>query len=476
MQHARVFTVSSGAWPRPLELDVAQRPGVRWELVGFAERVLKESPQRVRHAWRSTSNPWPTGKWVISLSPAALPKFGASVDLPLALAIALASRRKKHTVWAMGELHFDGRVLPVPGIASLIPVARAQGAERIVLPRAVADEMGPHEFIYYVDTLSEALQYLDDWDQSERLPPRSEVPDPVLLSPPRSAQDKYKDLLRAHPKLQWAALAAAHGGHHAFFWASLKDPWAQWVEAVRLAHLAASGDDSRAFPVRLITNILPSSGSIPGMVDPIAHELTQAHEGLLGIGRWLEQDWKLEERLTQVLDRGTALLGRGQDCWAVPARVQLALISAPCACGAIGTCICSSHQLRSWKNRLQRPFMDRFDVACDWQDSKHFEFLEWEEVGDRMRDAAERWSRRFEQAQSEGWSNRQVPAHRVMELFHVNKEAWNWFESEHGSVRSLRLRMAQILRIARSLADIHGTENIEIQSMKQAVLLNSAYF
>ena len=141
MQHARVFTISSGAWPRPVELDATHRPGIRWELIGFTERIVRESPQRVRHAWRSTRQPWPSGKWVISLSPAALPKSGAAVDLPLALAIHLAHRRKTTNLWAMGELHFDGRVLPVPGIPALVSIALAQGAARILLPLAAQAEV-----------------------------------------------------------------------------------------------------------------------------------------------------------------------------------------------------------------------------------------------------------------------------------------------------------------------------------------------
>jgi len=167
MQHARVFTISSGAWPRPVELDATHRPGIRWELIGFTERIVRESPQRVRHAWRSTRQPWPSGKWVISLSPAALPKSGAAVDLPLALAIHLAHRRKTTNLWAMGELHFDGRVLPVPGIPALVSIALAQGAARILLPLAAQAEVGDHPKIRYVGTLEEAFAQLDFWEHSE---------------------------------------------------------------------------------------------------------------------------------------------------------------------------------------------------------------------------------------------------------------------------------------------------------------------
>jgi magnesium chelatase family protein len=346
MQHARVFTISSGAWPRPVELDATHRPGIRWELIGFTERIVRESPQRVRHAWRSTRQPWPSGKWVISLSPAALPKSGAAVDLPLALAIHLAHRRKTTNLWAMGELHFDGRVLPVPGIPALVSVALAQGAARILLPLASQAEVGDHPKIRYVGTLDEAFAQLDFWEDAE-------VPETVLkrtraLEPRKLPSSAFTiwDSFQENPKLQWAALVAVHGGHHAFFWANPKFPWPNWVAAVQhlyLGRLEAAKAPVRYCPTRLITSIMPSLGSTPGLMDPFTNEVTQANGGILAIGRWLEQDPRIEDRLAAVLERGTALLGRGQDHWAVPARFQLVLASAPCACGPIVSCICSNH-------------------------------------------------------------------------------------------------------------------------------------
>ena len=478
MQHARVFTISSGAWPRPVELDATHRPGIRWELIGFTERIVRESPQRVRHAWRSTRQPWPSGKWVISLSPAALPKSGAAVDLPLALAIHLAHRRKTTNLWAMGELHFDGRVLPVPGIPALVSIALAQGAARILLPLAAQAEVGDHPKIRYVGTLEEAFAQLDFWEHSE-------VPVAVLnrtrsLEPEERRNSAFTiwESFQKNPKLQWAALVAVHGGHHAFFWANPKFPWPNWVAAVQHLHsarLEATKAPLRDFPTRLITSIMPSLGSTLGLMDPFTNEVTQANGGILAIGRWLEQDPRIEERLAAVLERGTALLGRGQDHWAVPARFQLVLASAPCACGPIVSCICSNHQLRAWKLKTRKPFLERLDLGLDEQKSGEFAVLSWSQALAQLEQGEKIWTQRFIQSSEERWTNRQVPVHRLLELFHANKDTLAWFEKEQATARWMGSRMAQILRVARSLADLQGIDTLEIHHMKQAVQLNTAF-
>ncbi len=478
MQHARVFTISSGAWPRPVELDATHRPGIRWELIGFTERIVRESPQRVRHAWRSTRQPWPTGKWVISLSPAALPKPGAAVDLPLALAIHLAHRRKTTNLWAMGELHFDGRVLPVPGIPALVSIALAQGAARILLPLASQSEVGDHPKIRYVDTLEEAFAQLDFWEENEESEPA--LPrNRALESPERqNASLALWDSFQEYPKLQWAALVAVHGGHHAFLWAKPNFPWSNWVATVQHLHssrLEARRLPLRDVPMRLITSIMPSLGSTPGLMDPFTSEATQAHGGILAIGRWFEQDPRIEDRLAAVLERGTALLGRGQDHWAVPARFQLVLASAPCACGPIVTCICSNHQMRAWNYKIRKPFLERMDLGLDEQSSEAFSALSWTQALAHLEQSEKIWTQRFVQSSEERWTNRQVPVHRLLELFHANKDTMAWFEKEQVTARWMGSRMAQILRIARSLADLHGVATIEVPHLKLAVQLNAAF-
>jgi predicted ATPase with chaperone activity len=62
-----------------------------------------------------------------------------------------------------------------------------------------------------------------------------------------------------------------------------------------------------------------------------------------------------------------------------------------------------------------------------------------------------------------------------LELFHANKDTLTWFEKEQATARWMGSRMAQILRIARSLADLHGVATLEVQHIKQAVQLNTAF-
>jgi predicted ATPase with chaperone activity len=347
-----------------------------------------------------------------------------------------------------------------------------------LLPLAAQAEVGDHPKIRYVGTLEEAFAQLDFWEHSE-------VPEAVLnrtrsLEPEERRNSAFTiwESFQKNPKLQWAALVAVHGGHHAFFWANPKFPWPNWVAAVQHLHsarLESTKAPLRDFPTRLITSIMPSLGSTPGLMDPFTNEVTQANGGILAIGRWLEQDPRIEERLAAVLERGTALLGRGQDHWAVPARFQLVLASAPCVCGPIVSCICSNHQLRAWKQKIRKPFLERLDLGLDEQKSGEFAVLSWSQALAQLEQGEKIWTQRFIQSSEERWTNRQVPVHRLLELFHANKDTLAWFEKEQATARWMGSRMAQILRVARSLADVQGIDTLEIHHMKQAVQLNTAF-
>jgi predicted ATPase with chaperone activity len=347
-----------------------------------------------------------------------------------------------------------------------------------LLPQASQEELGDHPKIRYVSTLEEAFAQLDFWEGSDA--PEAVRSATRVLEPQerRNSSFNFWDSFQGNPKLQWAALVAVHGGHHAFFWAKPKFPWSNWVATVQQLHygrLEAAKAPFREFPTRLITSVMPSLGSTPGLMDPFTNEVTQANGGILAIGRWLEQDPRIEDRLAAVLERGTALLGRGQDHWAVPARFQLVLASAPCACGPIVSCICSNHQLRAWKLKTKKPFLERLDLGLDEQKSEEFSALSWTQALDQLGQGQEIWTQRFVQYSEERWTNRQVPVHRLLELFHANKDTLAWFEKEQATARWMGSRMAQILRLARSLADLQGKDTVEIHHMKQAVQLNTAF-
>jgi len=473
MQATRIYTISVGTFPRPVELDVVHRPGMRWELMGFGERVLRESPQRVRHAWRSTGRPWPSGKWVIGLSPSAVPKSGASYDLPLALGIALAQRPDcTFRIWALGELHMDGRILPTPGESHLVQMALAADADWIVLPKSSNENPDQNHRIRYVENLEDTLKWVDGLPLANS---------PFLQSSATTTAQFQTDftafqLLSAVPKMQWLALIAAHGKHHTLICANPESDWSLFPRAV---HELSVAQDEHALPkevpFRLSRGLWSLSSGMGTGADALLEEITRAHEGLLAIGRWHDQDSRLDDLLNGPLQKGSLSVGRGAGSWWVPARFQLVLATSTCSCGPIGTCICRSHQVQSRKVRFRKALVDQMDAVTYWNSDQTYPSLSPTEALHRLKQAAHLARLRNGPESEKTMFNRDLLFHRILEQSHANKSVVKWLETDEAKRKIPLSRVAHLLRIARSLADLEGQQIVDLEHIKQSLPWNDAF-
>jgi magnesium chelatase family protein len=454
-------------------LDVFQRPGTRWELIGFGERILRESPQRVRHAWRSTGRTWPSGKWVIGLSPSAVPKSGASFDLPLALGIALAQRPDcTLRIWALGELHLDGRVLPIPGASHLVHFAKEARADWIVLPKSGSDESAGDTRIHYVENLEQVLKWVD-----ALIPLANQIPAATKESEEHSPVDfSAFQLLASSPSMQWLALVAAHGKHHALVCVNPETDWMVFAKALHELTMAHEGlQTAKEIPLRLSKGLLSLSAGIGTGADALLEEITGAHGGVLAIGRWHDQDPRLDDVLSGPLEKGSLSVGRGAGTWLVPADFQLVLATSTCPCGPIGNCICRSHQIQSRKVRFRKAMVDHIDAVTYWKTDQANPSLSATEAMQKLKKAAHLARLRNGSDPSKWMWNKDLPLNRILELGVINKSVIQWLETEEAKRKVPISRVAHLLRVARSLADLDGKQIVDLEHIKQSLQWNDAF-
>ncbi|MFW5933424.1 MAG: magnesium chelatase domain-containing protein, partial [Actinomycetota bacterium] len=201
-----------GLEPRPVQVEASIGPGLPGlRLVGLPDAAVREAGDRVRTALQRSGFTWPGERLVVNLAPADLPKIGSAFDLPLAIAVLVATRQLPASAmtgtWACGELGLDGTVRPTAGQLPAAAGARDLGARRLLVPLEAAPEAAlvPGLSIVPVATLAEVVAVLGGEQR-----PRVIEPAPVLLP------DEGPDLaeVRGQPVARRALEIAAAGGHH----------------------------------------------------------------------------------------------------------------------------------------------------------------------------------------------------------------------------------------------------------------------
>lgn len=464
-------------------------------IVGLPETAVKESKDRVRAAIANARFEYPAGKVTVNLAPADLPKEGSRFDLAIALGILAASgqlpRDRLDAHEFLGELALSGGLRAVHGV---LPAAIRCGeaARTLIVPTGNAAEaaLARRTRARSAESLLAVCRYLRDGDG---------LPDAIDMNTAiaeEDARDAVADLgdVRGQMRARRALEISAAGGHNllmigppgsgktllATCLPGILPPLSE-DEALEVAAIASVAGKpprlGRAFhvpPYRSPHHSASAVALVGGGSTPRPGEISLAHGGVLFLDELPEWSRSVLDVLREPLESGRIIISRAARQSEFPARFQLVAAMNPCPCGYAGDpsgrCRCSADAIARYRSRLSGPLLDRIDLHVDVPRLPQHELLAASGDGESSATVRERIrAARHRQLSRNRSSNARLQVFELKQLAVLGEEQRRLIEQAAERLNLSARACHRILRVARTIADIAGSDRIETAHLAEAI-------
>jgi magnesium chelatase family protein len=484
----------------PVTIEVNITRGVMFHLSGLADTAVKESYDRIRAAITNIGLKPPTADITINLSPADIRKEGSGYDLPLAIGILAAHGKvidtKLKDYMMVGELGLDGRLKPVRGVLSVAIRARKEKFKGLLVPRENAREAAVvnNLDIYGMDNLSDVINFLNDDENYE----------PTFVDTRKEfyEQQYSYDLdfadVKGQEGVKRALEVAAAGGHNMIMVGppgsgksmmarrlpGILPPLslAESLETTQIHSVAgklASGTSlisQRPFrsPHHTVSQIALTGGTFKALPG----EVSLAHNGVLFLDELTEFTKSTLEVLRQPLEDRKITISRVKYTVEYPCSFMFVASMNPCPCGYYGDpthhCMCTPGQISRYLSKISGPMLDRIDIHVEVP-VVPFQQLSQMKSGESSEQIRERVIKARKIQEERFSTSKGVYCNAQMTERMIHKYA----EPDEQSLEMLRLAMERlslsaraynrILKVARTIADLEGSENIQSHHIAEAI-------
>ncbi|EJF91102.1 YifB family Mg chelatase-like AAA ATPase [Bartonella tamiae] len=495
---ARITTVAfRGVEALPVDVQVMIAPGkMGISIVGLADKAVAESRERVQSALHACGLSMPVKRVTINLAPADLPKEGSHYDLPIAVGLMVAMgilpREIEDHYIIMGELSLDGSIAPVSGVLPAAMTANALG-KGLICPQKCGSEaawagsdlqiLAPHNIVSLVNHMKGA-QILS-------------TPEPKRYH----LQDNLPDLadIKGQDVAKRALEVAAAGRHNLLF---VGPPGAgKSMLAQRLPSILPPLDARELLDVSLIASIAgeTTQGSVSvhrpfraphhsasmaamvgGGLKARPGEVSLAHNGVLFLDEFPEFSPQVLDSLRQPLESGECVVARANHHVSYPARIQLIAAMNPCRCGMAGepghVCARGPRCQSDYQARISGPLLDRIDLRIDVPALSALDLMQPAKsepscvVAARVAKARFIQAKRFQELNVDHIrTNGDCPANLIENIALIDKSATQLLREVSEKMRLSARAYHRILKVARTIADLDASHNIDRHHLGEAI-------
>ena len=465
-----------------------------FDIVGLPDAAVKEARERVRAAAKNSGLTFPTSRITVNLAPANLKKAGTHYDLPILLSIMAAAgsvRRPKSTSAFVGEVSLEGTLRPVSGVLPMALAAKKEGIQALFVPAENAAEAtlarGPA--VYGIRNVRELVAALNGETTLQE--------EPLWMPAPASIHEPdFKDVL-GQENVKRALEVAAAGSHNVLLIGppgSGKSmlskrlpsvlPAMSWEESLEVSQiysvmgmLTAKEPLVTRRPFRSPHHTISNAGLAGGGSNPKPGEISMAHKGVLFLDELPEFRKDTLDMMRQPLEDGQVTISRVSGAVTYPAEFMLVCAMNPCKCGwygdPSGRCTCSDQAVLNYRSRISGPLLDRIDIVVEVP-AVHFEDLRERaeaepsaSVKTRVDAARERQHLRF--GNDGNMCNARMDPDQMRKFCALDTDSAELMKQAFDALGLTARSYDRILKVARTVADLDGSETIQPQHIAEAI-------